>query len=108
MAPLLSFPIHKLILQPLYQELLPRIKINRYFLSVMVTAYPTVAGLGLGLIEYEQVVEVINLFISLYHSPTLLASLLNESLELMQVKVGINTPVLEADYRSFGFLVIKC
>ena len=65
---------------------------------MIVTAHLTIAGLGLSSIEYEQVVEAINLFISLYHSPTLSALLLNESLELMQVEVRINTPVLEADY----------
>ena len=49
----------------------------------MVTTHPTVVGLGLSSIEYKQVVEAINLFISLYHSPTSSAPLLNESLELM-------------------------
>ena len=46
----------------------------------MVTAHLTVAELGLDLKEYEQVVEIINLFISLYYLPTLSARLLNESL----------------------------
>ena len=74
----------------------------------MVTAHPTVAGLGLGLIEYEQAVEAINLFISLYHSPTPSALLSNKSLELMKVDVRINTSVLEVNYQLFGFLATKC
>ena len=74
----------------------------------MVTNHQTIAGLGLGLIEYEQVVEAINLLISLYHLLTLLALLLNESLELIQIEIRINTQVLEVDYQSFSFLVTKC
>ena len=70
MAPLLSLSVHKLILQPLYQELLPRIKVNRHFPSVMVTAHLTTVGLDLSSIEYEQVIEAINLFTLLYHSST--------------------------------------
>ena len=75
---------------------------------MIVTAHLTVAGLGLGSMEYERVVEVVNLFILLYHSSTPSAPLLNESLELIQVEVGINTLVLEADYRLFSFLATKC
>ena len=49
----------------------------------MTTSYPTIGRLGLGSIEIEQTIESINLFVSLYQSATLLAYLLQESLELM-------------------------
>ena len=80
MAPLLLLPVFESILKPLYQELLPRIKVNRHFPSAMVTAHPTVGGLGLGSMEYEQVAKEINLFLFLYHSPTPSAPSLRESL----------------------------
>ena len=85
MAALLSLPVQESILKPLYQELLPRIKVNRHFPSVMVTAHPAVRVLGLGSMEYEEVAKVINLFLSLHHSLTPSAPLLYKSLELMQV-----------------------
>ena len=107
MAPLLSLPVYEFILQPLYRELLPRIKVNRHFLSVIISVYPIVRGLGLGSMEYKQIVEAINLFISLYHSVIPSAPLLYESLELMQIEVRIDIPVLEADYNSFGFLASR-
>ena len=91
----------------MYRELLLRIKVNRHFLSVIISAHPTVRGLDLGLIEYEQIVEAINLFVSLYHSATPLALLLYKSLELMQMEVGIDIPILKADYKSFSFLASR-
>ena len=71
----------------------------------MIYAYTAVGGLGLGSMEYEQTMEAINLFVSLYQSATPSAQLLKDSLELMQVEVGLDIPVLEADYKKFGYLV---
>ena len=83
MAPLLSLSVHEFILQPLYRELLLRIKVNRHFLSVMISIYPTVRDLDLGSMEYEQIVEAINLFVSLYHSAIPSVPLVGKSLELI-------------------------
>ena len=58
--------------------------------------------------EYEQTIEAINLFVSLYQSATPSAQLLKDSLELMQVEVGLDIPVLEANYKKFGYLVTYC
>ena len=49
--------------------------------------------------------EVINLFASLYQLVTPSSNLLRDSLELTQVEVGLNSLVLEADYKKFGYLV---
>ena len=92
----------------MYRELLLRIKVNRHFPSVIISAHPIVRGICLGSIEYEQIVEAINLFVSLYHLATPSALLLCESLELMQIKVGIDILVLKADYKSFGYLASRC
>ena len=74
----------------------------------MICACIIVGDLGLGFIEYEQTVEAINLFISLYQSATPSTQLLKDSLELIQVEVGLDILVLEADYKKFGHLVTCC
>ena len=73
----------------------------------MITAHPAVGGLGLGSIEVEQIIEASNLFVILYLSQTLSSQLLQDSLELMQVEVGLDCPVLEENYSDFGHLVTK-
>ena len=71
----------------------------------MICLYSTVDSLDLNSMEYEQTVEVINLFVSLYQSVTLSTNLLRDSLELTQVEISLNSPVLEADYKKFAHLV---
>ena len=108
MALLLLLLVTDFVLQPLYQELLPRIKVNRNFPQIMIYIHITVGGLGLGSMEYEQTVKAINLFISLYQSAISSTQLLKDSLELIQVEVGLDISVLEADYKKFGYLVTYC
>ena len=55
----------------------------RTFPKYMIMVHPTVGGLGLGSLELEQMVEAVNLFISLYLLPTLSSNLICDSLELM-------------------------
>ena len=105
MVLLLSLPVQSSVLQPLYHDLLSRLKVNQHFPSVIISTHETVEGLGLGSMEYEQIVEAINLFVSLYQSPTPSVYLLHDSLELMQVEVGLNSPVLETGYKKYGYLV---
>ena len=73
----------------------------------MVTAHPAVGRLGLGSLEYEQTIEASNLFLSLYISPTPSSNLLRDSLELMQIKLGLDSLVLEANYTEYGALVTR-
>ena len=65
----------------------------------MTIAHLVVEGLGLESIEMEEVAEVLNLIISLQSSPTLSAPLLTESLELLQLEVGLEYPVLEKEFQ---------
>jgi hypothetical protein len=62
-----------------------------------------VGGLGLGSIETEEVVEALHLIILMKLSPTLSALLLTESLELLQLEVGLECLVLETEFSQFGF-----
>ena len=80
MAPLLLLLSNKNTLQPLYRALLPKLHINRNFLSIMIICYLVAGGLGLGSLEVEQTIEAINLVISLFDSLTPLSFLLKESL----------------------------
>lgn len=79
----------------------------RNFPKCMVTAHPTVGGLCLDSLEFEQIVEASNLFLSLYVSPTPSSTLLRDSLGLMQIESGLDSPVLEASYSEYGYLVTK-
>jgi hypothetical protein len=65
----------------------------------MTIAHLVVEGLGLESIEMEEVAEALNLIISLQSSPTLSAPLLTESLELLQLEVGLEYPVLEKEFQ---------
>ena len=108
MAPLLSILLTNNTLQPLYRAILPKLHINRKYLCTMITSYVAVRDLGLGSLEVEQIVEVVNLIISLFESPTLASYLLRESLEYMQLESGLSTPVLESKFSVFRKLVILC
>jgi len=108
MALLLSLPLESKILQPLYRTLFLKLHINRNYLSVIITVHLALGSLGLKLIKIEQIIESINLFISLCISITPIVYLLRESLEMMQLESGLLQLVLELDYKSFGALVIDC
>ena len=78
--------------------LLLKLRVIRNFPEVITTAHPAVGGLGLGSTEMEEVAEALNLIISLQLSPTLPASLLTKSLELLQLEVGVEYLVLETEF----------
>ena len=65
---------------------------------VMITVPLSVGGLKLLSIEVQQMVEAIDLFISLYNSPLSAKFLLRDSLELLQLELGLITPMLEENY----------
>ena len=64
--------------------------------------------LGLGLIEMEEVVEALHLIVLMKLSLILSVPLLIESLELLQLEVGIECPVLETEFNQVRFLVTPC
>ena len=65
----------------------------------MTIVYQVIGDLSLGSTELEQVLEVVDLVVALILSPTSSSHLLIESLELMQLEVGLLSLILEADYR---------
>ena len=87
--------------------MLPKLKVNRYFPVSIITAYISVGRLGLNSLKNELLVEAIRLLTSLYLSSTLSAFLLKDSLELLQLKVEIDLPMLEADCNKHSSYVTK-
>ena len=83
MSSLISLPIRSNLLGSFYRKLLPRLKVNRNFLVIIVIAPESIGGLGLPSIETQQIVEAIDLILSLYNSLSLVKYLLRESLELL-------------------------
>ena len=73
----------------------------------MVEAHPTVGEIGLGSLDFEHIVVALNLFLPLYVPPTPSLNLLRDSLELMHIESGLESPVLEANYAEYGCLVTK-
>ena len=86
------------ILGLFYRTLLAWLRVNRNFPMAMIIAPLSVSSLGLSLMEVQQIVEVIDLFISLYNLLLLVKFLLRDSLELLQLESELITPVLEENY----------
>ena len=59
---------------------------------------------GLGLIKVNQVVEALNLLVSVALLLTLLALLLIECLDLLKLEIRISLPMLAIDFRLHRFL----
>ena len=78
--------------------LLPKIKINRNFLTLMISVSTLLDRLKLPSLEVEEAVKAIDLIILLYNSPTLAKFLLQDSIELLELESGLIKPILESDY----------
>ena len=74
----------------------------------MITTLSLLGGLGLLSLESEQVVKVIDLFISLFDLSILAKFLLRDSLELLQLESGLVQPILELDYIKVSHIITKC
>ena len=108
MAPFINLPLDKSVLKPLYSKLLPKLKVNQHFSSIMVQSVALIGGLGLPSLEQEQLADIVGLVISLFPLKSPTSYYLKESLELMQIEVGIDTPVLESNYKKYAHLATLC
>ena len=88
MALLLSLQIGYNLLRLFYRIFFLHLRVNRNYSTPMITAPALVGGLGLPLIEVHQMVEAVDLLVSLYSSPTPAKYLITDSLELLQLKSG--------------------
>ena len=74
---------------------------------VIISALVAISGLGLYSLKVESLVEAIGLLTSLHILPILSAVLISDSLELLQLEVGTEVPVLESDYSKFSRYITK-
>ena len=70
-------------------------KVNQNFLKIIIILPTIFRGIKLPLIKIEQVVEMINLFIILCKTNTLLLILNKDYLEIIQLEIRINQLILE-------------
>ena len=80
---------------------------NRNFLVIIIIAPELIGGLGLPSIETQQIIEAIDLILSLYNSPFLAKYLLRKSLELLQLESGSINPVLKENYEKYKGLITR-
>ena len=99
MVPLLSLPIDSSILHLFCRNLLLWIKVDRNYHTPIIIVLVSFRGqLELPLIEVQQIVEAIDLLVSLFDSPTPTKFLIRDSLELLQLESGLIIPIPEENY----------
>ena len=94
-------------LQPLH-TLLPKLRVNQNFSSIITSCSPYIGGLGLPSIEMQKFIEIIDLVISYFLSKTLTAFYLKDSVELLQLKSGLDSHIFKADFDRYSHLTIPC
>jgi endonuclease/exonuclease/phosphatase family metal-dependent hydrolase len=90
------------------RALLPAMGINRNLPKALTHGSVSMGGLGLPRIEEEQGIAAVCQILRYLNAPeSMTGKLLLTSLEALQVEVGTEQPVLEADYDKFGRLATK-
>jgi len=98
----------ELITKALYSQLLPSGGANRHFPLVYRHAPLTFFGLTLPTVIDTQFIEQVKKVLVHGALPTHTGRYFNISLEQAQLEVGIGTPILEASYDDYGFLLTFC
>jgi hypothetical protein len=96
------------ITKALYSQLLPSGGANRHFPLVYRHAPFTFFGLMLPRVMDTQFIEQVKRVLVHGALPTHTGSYFNISLEQAQLEVGIGSPLLEANYDDYGFLLTFC
>lgn len=96
------------ITKSLYYQMLPSGGTNRSFPLVHRHAPHDLFGLALPTAKDTEFIGQIKTMLTHGAVPTHTGTFLNTSLEQAQLEVGIGTPLLEADYDKFGFLLTHC
>jgi len=92
----------------LYRTLLPRLGVNRHYPVALRHAPTRYHGLGLPHPYWEQGVATLKLFLEFMNTSQPEQSLLLTLLELLQLEVGISSPILQADFHRWGVLATDC
>ena len=107
MAPFLNITTEDDPLKPLFQILLPKIKVNYHLPFAMIISPCSVCGLGFRSLTQEQFISCLELITSLYNSDSPSAILLTESIENLQIESGLSSLVLLSLYFTFHYLTTE-
>jgi len=88
--------------------LLPRLGVNQHYLLALCHTLVRYHGLGLLHPFWEQGVSALKLFLEFMNTSHPEQSLLQTSLEYLQLEVGISTPILQSDFNWWGSLATNC
>ncbi len=69
---------------------------------------PALFGLGLPNLYWEQGAAALHLFLEVGNGFSADSHLLHCSLEQAQIEIGLSTPLLQANYSQYGFLLMDC
>ena len=78
--------------------LLLKLRVDQNFPTSMISCSLYIGSLGLPSIEIEQLLEMLSLVILYYLSKIPTALYLKDSLEILQLKSGLNSPIFKVDY----------
>ncbi len=97
------------ITKKLFKALLPKLGANRsYPMALCFNPPPTLSGLGLPNLYWEQGATALHLFLEVSNGHLADSHLLCCYLEQAQLELSISTPLLQADYSRYGFLLTNC
>ena len=82
-----------------------KLQVNWNFLLTIIKVPSNFSSLALSSIESEQVIEIINLLVTLFNTDAPSAYLLCKSLELGQIKLGLDMPILTSKKDSIWLII---
>jgi len=92
----------------LYRTLLPHLGVNWFYPLALCHGPVKFHGLGLPHPFWEQGIVTLKLFLEFGNTLRPKQSLLQTSLESLQLKIGIGSPILQADFSFWGYLAMNC
>jgi len=92
----------------MYCTLLPCLGANQHYPLALQHALVKYHGLGLPQPFWEQGTSALKLVLEFMSTSHPEQSLLQMSLEYLQLKVGISTPILQSDFKEWGSLATNC
>jgi len=96
------------IVSKLYHTLLPCLGANRYYPLALRHASPKFQGLGLPHPYWEQGCAALSVFLEFSNVIRPEQTLIQTSLEYLQLEVGTSVEVLQADFNRWGHLATDC
>ena len=107
MAPALTLNPQCNILCLFYRKLLLVLKINQNIPQSLLHIPHHMGGFGLQALEVEQGIKALVIIVRTYTSNLLTSTLFKQSLEYIQLKVGIDFSVFNANFKIYGRFAIE-